>query len=81
MSKFLWVRVGRGAGLEIKSITSDLPFVKVKTETADAGGSSITLRVGFSERPPKGTHAGKIVIETNNPGVKALEVPITVTAQ
>ncbi len=81
VSKFLWVRVGRGAGLEIKSVTSDLPFVKVKTEMMDGGGASITLRVGFSEKPPKGTHTGKIKIETNNADMKALEVPITVNAR
>jgi hypothetical protein len=81
VSKFLWVRVGRSAGLEVKSITSDLPFIKVKTEMSDPNGSSITLRVGFSEKPPKGTHTGKIKIETNNADVKAVEVPITVNAQ
>jgi len=81
VSKFLWVRMGRGAGLEIKSVTSDLPFIKVKTEMGDPNGSSITLRVGFSEKPPKGTHTGKIKIETNNADVKVLEVPITVNAQ
>jgi hypothetical protein len=81
VSKFLWLRSGRGAGLEIKSVTSDLPFVKVKTEMTDASGTSITLRVGFSERPPKGTHTGKIRIETNNADMKVLEVPITVNAQ
>lgn len=79
ISKFLWVRSGRGAGLEIKSITSDLPFVKAKIEAMD--GSTITLRVGFSEKPPKGTHTGKIRIETNNPDVKTLEAPITVNAK
>jgi len=81
VSKFLWVRAGRGAGLEIKSVTSDLPFIKVKSEIGDPNGSSITLRVGFSEKPPKGTHTGKIKIETNNADAKVLEVPITVNAQ
>jgi hypothetical protein len=79
ISKFMWVRAGRGAGLEIKSITSDLPFVKAKIESVD--GSSITLRVGFSEIPPKGPHTGKIKIETNNPNVKTLEAPITINAK
>lgn len=81
VSKFLWVRAGRGAAMEIKSVTSDLPFVKVKSEMGDPNGSSIALRVGFSEKPPKGTHTGKIKIETNNADVKVLEVPITVNAQ
>ncbi len=79
VSKFLWVRLGRGSGLEVKSVTSDLPFVKVKTEMADS--NSVTLRVGFSEKPPKGNHAGKIKIETNNADAKMIEVPITINAQ
>jgi hypothetical protein len=81
VSKFLWVRLGRGGGLEIKSVTSDLPFVKVKNETTETGSASIILRVGFSEKPPKGTHTGKLRIETNNADAKTLEVPITVNAQ
>jgi hypothetical protein len=81
VSKFLWVRSGRGAELEVKSVASDLPFVKVKTETEPGAGGSIILRVGFSEKPPKGTHTGKIRIETNNADAKVLEVPITVNAQ
>ncbi len=79
VSKFLWVRSGRGGGLEIKSITSDLPFIKVKIESAEGG--SITLRVGFGEKPPIGTHTGKIIIETNNPDAKILEAPITIHAK
>jgi len=79
VSKFLWVRAGRGAGLEIQSVTSDLPFIKVKTETKDGG--AIILRVGFSEKPPLGTHTGKVKIETNNPDAKTIEVPITVHAK
>jgi len=79
VSKFLWVRSGRGGGLEIKSITSDLPFIKVKIESVEGG--SITLRVGFSEKPPIGTHTGKVIIETNNPDVKTLEAPITIHAK
>ncbi len=81
VSKFLWVRLARGAGLEIKSVTSDLPFIKVKTEMGDPNGGSIALRVGFSEKPPPGTHTGKLKIETNNADMKTLEVPITVNAR
>jgi hypothetical protein len=79
VSKFLWVRSGTGGGLEIKSMTSDLPFVKVKIESME--GSSIALRVGFSEKPQVGSYTGKIKIETNNSDVKILEVPITVNAK
>ncbi len=79
LNKFIWVRSGLGAGLEIKSITSDLPFIKASVETTEGG--SITIRVGFSEKPPVGTHTGKIKIETNNPDAKIIEAPITVQAK
>ena len=81
VSKFLWVRLARGTGLEVTSMTSDLPFVKVKIEPMDGKGRQVLLRVGFSEKPPKGTHTGKIKLTTNNPDVKEAEVPITITAK
>jgi hypothetical protein len=81
VSKFLWVKLGRGAGLEIKNISSDLPFVRAKIETGDVDGQSIVLRVGFNAKPPAGAHKGVIKIETNHPTAKAIEVPIIVTAK
>ena len=81
VSKFLWIRLGRGTGLEVTGITSDLPFVKVKQESNDGNGSQIIMRVGFSEKPPKGTHTGVLKVQTNNPMMKATEIPITVTAK
>jgi len=80
LSKFVWIRLGRGNGLEMKSMTSNLPFIKVKVESTDGDGRSVVLRVGFSEKPPKGTHTGKLRIETNNSDVKVIELPLTVTA-
>ena len=81
LSKFVWLKLGRGDGLEIKSMTSDLPFIKAKVESINGNGQAIVLRVGFSEKPPVGTNKGKLKIETNNQYVKELEVPITVTAK
>lgn len=79
VSKFVWVRLGRGAGLEIKSLTSDLPFIKAKVESVNDG--QIVIRVGFSEKPAKGTHTGKLRVETNHNDVKLVEVPLTINAQ
>jgi hypothetical protein len=79
VNKFLWLRVVRGASPEIKSITSDLPFIKVEVQSIQGG--SVTLRVGFREKPPVGTHTGKITIELNNADVKTLEAPVTVQAK
>ncbi|MDX2033685.1 MAG: hypothetical protein SF339_23615 [Blastocatellia bacterium] len=81
VSKFLWIRLGRGTGLEVTSVTSDLPFVKAKQESNDGNGSQIIMRVGFSEKPPTGTHKGILKVQTNNPMMKAFEIPITVTAK
>ena len=80
-SKFVWLRLGRGNGLEVKSMTSDLPFVTIKVESNDPNGLAVILRVGFKDKPAKGTHTGKLRIETNNSDVKFIEVPITVTAK
>lgn len=81
MSKFVWLRLGRGNGLEVKSMTSDLPFITIKVESSDPNGQSVVLRVGFKDKPPKGTHTGKLKFETNNSDVKFVEMPITVTAK
>lgn len=81
LSKFVWLRLGRGDGLDMKSMTSDLPFIKIKVESIDQNGRSVVLRVGFSEKPPVGTHSGKLKLETNNSDVKMIELPITVIAK
>lgn len=81
LSKFVWVKLARGNGLEVKSITSDLPFLKIKNESNDPNGQTILLRVGFGEKPLKGTHIGKIKIETNNSDVKEVEVPVKIIAK
>jgi hypothetical protein len=80
LSKLLWVRLERGAGVEIKSISSDLSFVKVKRDATYGQSQMVVLRVGFSEKPSKGTHKGRIRIETNDPNTKVIEIPITVNA-
>ncbi len=80
LSKFVWLKMGRGDGLEVKSMTSDLPFIKAKIESSNGNGQTTVLRIGFSEKPPVGTHKGKLRIETNNATVKEIEIPITVTA-
>ncbi|MEK7834323.1 MAG: hypothetical protein AAB401_24765, partial [Acidobacteriota bacterium] len=81
LSKFVWLKLGRGDGLEIKSMTSDLPFIKAKVESSNGNGQAVVLRVGFSEKPPVGTHKGKLKIVTNNQYVKEIEVTITITAK
>ncbi len=81
LSKFVWLRLGRGDGLDMKSMTSDLPFIKIKVESIDQNGRAVVLRVGFSEKPAVGNHSGKLKLETNNSDVKMIELPITVIAK
>ncbi len=76
MSKLLWLRLGRGTGLEIPSITSDLPFIQGKINSKD--GQTIVLRVGFSKMPPAGQHTGTLTIVTNVETARTIEIPISV---
>lgn len=80
LSKFTWITVTRSEGLELKTITSDLPFIKVKIESAEPNKQTYLLRVGFSDRPAKGKHQGVIKIETNNKDVPSIEIPVSVVA-
>jgi len=81
LSKFVWVRHGVGGGLELKKLSSTLPFIKVKIESVSGGGQAHLLRVGFTDKPAPGRHAGALRIETNNQEVPVIEIPLTVTAK
>lgn len=79
LSKFTWVTVTRSGGLELKNITSDLPFIKVKIESIEQNKQTYLLRIGFNEKPGLGKHQGTIKIETNNKDVPVIEIPVTIT--
>jgi hypothetical protein len=81
LSKFTWVQMRRGDGFEIKNMTCDLPFIKVKIESVEANKLTYLLRIGFNAKPPKGKHQGLLKIETNNKDAPLIEVPIMVNAQ
>jgi hypothetical protein len=81
LGKFFWVRQSRGAGLEIKNVSSDLPFIKIEV-TPEAPGQSYMLKVGFhKEKLKPGDYKGTVKVETNNPDAPVLEVAVTVTAK
>ncbi len=80
-AKFTWVRFARGEGLELKSLTSDLPYLAIKVESVEGNKQVYMLRVTFKDRPPVGTHQGKIKIETSHKDVPLLEIPVTVIAK
>jgi hypothetical protein len=81
LSRFAWVTITRGEGLEIKSLTSDLPFIKAKVESVTGNGQTFLLRIGFSGKPAKGRHNGVLRVETNNKDVSVVEVALMVEAQ
>lgn len=81
LSRFAWVTITRGEGLELKSLTSDLPFIKAKVESVTGNGRTFLLRIGFSDKPAKGRHHGVLKIETNNKDVPVVELPLMIEAQ
>ncbi|HZS07567.1 MAG TPA: DUF1573 domain-containing protein [Blastocatellia bacterium] len=79
--KFLFVRLARGSGLEIKKVSSTLPFLKIEA-LDDVKGQSYRVLVMFDkEKLAKGEYSGKIILELNNPLTPILEIPVTLNAQ
>jgi hypothetical protein len=76
-SKFLWLRRQGGPPLEIKKVESTLSFISAVVDS-DQDGRTFILRVKFVSAPPKGTHAGKIVVTTDNPNQPSLEAGLRV---
>lgn len=75
----IYVRKLRETGLKIKSYTSSLPFMKLElfTETENQI-YKIKLTVDSSKIKP-GEYKGKVLIETNDPDVPLIEIPIQVS--
>jgi hypothetical protein len=63
-------------GFEIK-VTSDLPFLKIESEQGPAGDRWENTIWLDSERVQPGEFEGTIFIETNDPEMPKLEVPVT----
>jgi hypothetical protein len=72
----IYVRRLRDPGLKIKSYTSDLPFIKLELLTeAENQVYKFKLTVDSSKIKP-GDFKGKIRIETNDPDVPFVEIPV-----
>jgi len=71
----IYIRKVKGDGLEVKGVTSTLPFLKVELQTEKAG-ESYTLRCSLdkSALPGAGDFEGKIRIDTNDLDAPTLEV-------
>lgn len=72
----IYVRKVREQGLKIKSFNSTLPFIKLDL-IADSEGQVYRIRLTLDPAKIKpGDFKGKIHIETNDPDVPVVEVPV-----
>ena len=73
----IYVRKIRSEGLQIKSVLSTLPFLRLKT-TSEAEGLTykIEMSINRASLPAKGDFKGAIRIETNDPDTPVIEVPV-----
>lgn len=74
----IYVRKVREQGLKIKSYSTTLPFIKLALQTETEGQ---VYKIGITLDPEKikpGHYSGKVRIETNDPDVPVLEVPLQV---
>jgi hypothetical protein len=74
----IYVRKVREQGLKIKSYSTTLPFLKLNLQTETEGQVyKIGLTLDVTKIKP-GHYSGKVRIETNDPDVPLLEVPLEV---
>jgi len=73
----IYVRKLRGDGLKVTSVSSTLPFVTLTLSTETEGQIyTIKVKLDRSKITSPGEFKGKIRIETNDPEMPVLEVPI-----
>jgi len=75
----IYIRKVRELGLKVKSYSTTLPFLKLEMTTETEGQVyKIRLTLDTTKIKP-GEFKGKVRVETNDPDVPLLEVPIQVT--
>jgi hypothetical protein len=75
----IYIRKVREQGLKIKSYSTTLPFLKLELMTETEGQVyKIQLTLDMTKIKP-GEFRGKVRVETNDPDVPLLEVPLQVT--
>ncbi len=82
-AKFFWLRQPRGGGLQIKNMTATLPFIKVTMEAEELAGGTFRVKVSFDKdaKIKPGLHEGVIKVETNNPFMPVVEIPVSLIAR
>ncbi len=73
----IYVRKVREAGLQLKSVNSTLPFIKVEVKT-EVEGQFYTLRITFdkSKITEAGSYKGEIEVSTNDAEVPVIKIPV-----
>jgi hypothetical protein len=72
----IYIRKLRETGLEIKKYSSTLPFLKMELLN-DSDGQIYRLKLSVDPaKATKGEYKGTITIETNDPDVPVIEIPI-----
>jgi hypothetical protein len=73
----IWIRKIREAGLQIKGVSSTLPFIKLNVVQETAGQAyTIHLKLDKSKVTVPGPFSGTIRIETNDADVPVIEIPV-----
>ncbi len=72
------IRKIREAGLQIKKVSSTLPFI-VPTLSTTVEGQVYQVKLAFKKTNTleKGPYKGKIIVETNDPDSPVIEIPIS----
>jgi hypothetical protein len=79
--KFIFIRQAHGGGLEIRKVSSTLPFVKTEVQD-DVKGQSYRMLITFDrDKLTAGEHSGKIILELNNPETPRVEISVKLKAQ
>lgn len=83
VAKFIWLRQTRGGGLQIKKMSATLPFIKVTVEAEENAGATFRVKIGFDQnvKVTPGLHEGVVKIETNNPFMPVVEIPVSLIAR
>jgi hypothetical protein len=73
----IYVRKIREAGLQLKSVNSTLPFIKLEVKT-EVEGQFYTLRITFdkSKITEAGSYKGEIEVDTNDAEVPVIKIPV-----
>jgi hypothetical protein len=81
VEQFVFVSRSHGPALEVQHVSSTLPFL-VLGRAPGSSDRTYILRLGLDrQKLKKGRHRGTVTVETDDPHVPRLEIPVTLTAR